>query len=230
MSAPRLPDQRAEVLAAIRRALGPNRPSRLDGPAPAPPLTPTRTPIHSPYRSPAPARSAAGLRQGELPLVNSPLETFIAAARNVGTEVFVQPDAPELDTLLDTLCAELRHDRGLPPDHPLIVARPPWTDLPTAPATYRPFSIDVTVVAATLGIATLGSVLLEAPRLPPMTAEITVALLRRDHLVATLHDALTTHPPGPTRLLVTGPSKTADIEGILITGVHGPRRFIVLVE
>ncbi|HRE90809.1 MAG TPA: LUD domain-containing protein, partial [Myxococcota bacterium] len=31
-------------------------------------------------------------------------------------------------------------------------------------------------------------------------------------------------------LLVTGPSKTADIEGVLITGVHGPRRFIVAVR
>lgn len=197
MTAPRplLPDHRAEVLSAIRKALGPT-------PSPAPSPAPSSTP----WPTPTPP---------------SLLDTFIAAAHKVGTEVFV---APDLEPLLDTLATELRHDRKLPTDHPLVIARPPFT------APLPPFTVDIAIVPATLGIATLGSVLLEGPRLPPMTAEITVALLPREHLVATLHDALASHRPGPTRLLVTGPSKTADIEGILITGVHGPRRFIVLVE
>lgn len=203
MTAPRppLPDHRAEVLSAIRRALGPS-------PTPTPPRPPTPTPVPSstPWPGPTPA-----------PL----LDTFIAAARNVGTEVRVGPD---LEPLLETLTAELRYDRNLPADHPIVIARPPFA------APLPPFTLDIAVVPATLGIATLGSVLLEGPRLPPMTAEITLALLPRDRLVPTLHDALLSHRPGPTRLLVTGPSKTADIEGVLITGVHGPRRFIVLVD
>lgn len=197
MTAPRppLPDHRAEVLSAIRKALGPS---------PTPPPTPSPSTAPTPWPAPT-----------------SLLDTFIAAAQRVGTEVFV---APDLEALLSTLAAELRHERSLPADHPLVIARPPFTEpLP-------PFTLDIAIVPATLGIATLGSVLLEGPRLPPMTAEITVALLPRDRLVATLHDALASHRPGPTRLLVTGPSKTADIEGVLITGVHGPRRFIVALD
>jgi len=31
------------------------------------------------------------------------------------------------------------------------------------------------------------------------------------------------------RDLITGPSKTADIEGILITGVHGPGRGVMII-
>ena len=41
----------------------------------------------SPYRSPAPARSAAGLRQGELPLVNSPHADALELARARGYAV-----------------------------------------------------------------------------------------------------------------------------------------------
>jgi L-lactate dehydrogenase complex protein LldG len=36
--------------------------------------------------------------------------------------------------------------------------------------------------------------------------------------------------PLPTAVvLITGPSKTADIEGILITGVHGPKSVHILL-
>lgn len=145
------------------------------------------------------------------------IDTFIAAAHAVGTEVHLDPDFP---TLLAELADDIRRQRGLPADHPIAVADGAHDD---------PFDVDIAVVPATLGVATLGSVLLEGPRLLPMTAEITVARLDARTLVATLHDALMAHRPGPTRLFVTGPSKTADIEGILITGVHGPRRFIVAI-
>ncbi|MBI2497314.1 MAG: hypothetical protein HYV75_05125, partial [Opitutae bacterium] len=41
--------------------------------------------------------------------------------------------------------------------------------------------------------------------------------------------ALAAHPADPKIVWVTGPSKTADVEGILIEGVHGPGTQVALL-
>lgn len=60
-----------------------------------------------------------------------------------------------------------------------------------------------------------------------------IALVRKSDIVPDLIDFWNArdlrHSSG--LVLITGPSKTADIEGILITGVHGPREVhIILIE
>jgi L-lactate dehydrogenase complex protein LldG len=62
-----------------------------------------------------------------------------------------------------------------------------------------------------------------------------IALVRRSDLLPDMLDYMAArHDLAPADLpsaqaMITGPSKTADIEGVLITGVHGPGRALVLL-
>ncbi|AWK85739.1 LutC/YkgG family protein [Azospirillum thermophilum] len=90
----------------------------------------------------------------------------------------------------------------------------------------------------TLGaIADTGSLILwpsaEEPRLLSLVPHIHVALLRVDRLYDTFWQAMRDNRWAegmPTNaLLISGPSKTADIEQTLAYGVHGPKRLVVVL-
>lgn len=96
---------------------------------------------------------------------------------------------------------------------------------------------DLGVTGAAYGIALTGSLVIDSSRAGARTASllppIHLALLRRDAILpdpgALLRDLAARLPGGlPSNLvLVTGPSKSADIELILTIGVHGPRELVV---
>ncbi|NEV63811.1 LutC/YkgG family protein [Thiorhodococcus minor] len=88
------------------------------------------------------------------------------------------------------------------------------------------------------GIAETGSLVLwptpAEPRLLSLVPPIHCVLLARDRIHSTLH-ALMVNQSWPERmptnaLLISGPSKSADIEQTLAYGVHGPKRLMVLIE
>lgn len=70
-----------------------------------------------------------------------------------------------------------------------------------------------------------------AQRLASTLPAIHVALLRAGNIVDSLGEALRRLDPAraPFLTLVTGPSRTADIERVLTIGVHGPRRLVLLI-
>lgn len=88
---------------------------------------------------------------------------------------------------------------------------------------------DAGVTLCDFGIAESGTLVLisaaDAPRLPSLAPPLHVAILRVASLVDTAADLFALLPPEATPssiVLVTGPSRTGDIEQTLTVGVHGP--------
>lgn len=97
--------------------------------------------------------------------------------------------------------------------------------------------VDAAVTTARAGIAETGSLVLwpspDEPRLMSLVPPLHVAVLALDRLYNTFYEAMTregwTDAMPTNALLISGPSKTADIEQTLAYGVHGPRALIVLL-
>ncbi len=99
------------------------------------------------------------------------------------------------------------------------------------------FKIDAGITSTMGGIADGAALILwptpEEPRLLSLVPPVHFALVRADKIFASFTEAikkLDWAKKAPTNsLLISGPSRTADIEMILQFGVHGPTDLIVLV-
>jgi L-lactate dehydrogenase complex protein LldG len=89
------------------------------------------------------------------------------------------------------------------------------------------------ITAAAGAIAETGTLILDdrttARRLAALTPWVHVAVLSRAAIFADLQQAVAAMGADPNLIWCTGPSKTADVEGILIEGVHGPGVQIALL-
>lgn len=103
------------------------------------------------------------------------------------------------------------------------------------------FQCDVGISTAQWGIAETGTLMLESHqerhRLVSLIPRVHIALLRADRICDTLGEALQHsragaapgEVPSAAVTLVTGPSRTSDIELTLAIGVHGPQELYVIV-
>jgi L-lactate dehydrogenase complex protein LldG len=89
------------------------------------------------------------------------------------------------------------------------------------------------ITRAVAAIAETGTLVLDdantSTRLAALAPWIHVAVVRQSTLHRHVAEAIAALGSDPNVVWVTGPSKTADVEGILIEGVHGPGEEVALI-
>jgi L-lactate dehydrogenase complex protein LldG len=137
--------------------------------------------------------------------------------------------APETDLGTDLAAAWQPAADGLPE----LVA---YTE-PVESFKDRLFAVDAAVTSAAGAVADTGALILRPtraePRLMSLVPPVHIAVLAAEAVHPSLSDAMQAgrwSEDMPTNLLlISGPSKTADIELTLAFGVHGPKELIVLI-
>src|SRR5262249_14739931 len=192
--------------------------------------------LASPPLGPVPAR-------GQL-VPQARLELFIAMAKEAACTVTRVADRAAVPAAVteylarENLPAELR----VAPDP--AVASLPWSTRPLLEITAgrSDGSDDVSLTPAFAGIAETGTLMLTSGPEQPTTLnflpETHIVMLRADQLVGGMEEAwgrLREHfgrgVMPRTVNLITGPSRSADIEQTLQMGAHGPRRLhIILID
>lgn len=199
-----------------------------------------RTASQSP--PPAPPDVAAYYREhrnGE-----SVLERFIANARGWQAQVLETTPSrwPQdlLSLIEDKKLKRPMAGRGTELSAALAAAVPQlaWYDAPLASFKSELFEqVDAGITGALGGIAETGTLMLwpgvNEPRTLSLVPPIHIAVLRASRVYATWHEvvqaqAWAEHMP-TNAVLVTGPSKTADIQRMLVYGAHGPRELHILL-
>jgi L-lactate dehydrogenase complex protein LldG len=89
------------------------------------------------------------------------------------------------------------------------------------------------VTRASGAIAESGSLIIDdlrtSDRLAALSPWVHIAVLTEEEILRTISEAIERFGEAPNIIWITGPSKTADVEGILIEGVHGPGEQIALL-
>lgn len=156
------------------------------------------------------------------------LAAFAAALARMGGRMAQAPVGMSLDDFIGSLYPQARVVCSASPE----VAGTRAIDSVASPAELD--DVDVGVVRAVFGVAETGSVWLSEREFVVnalgFLPQHLVVLLDPEAIVANLHDAY--RDPGfrvaRYAVLMTGPSATADIEGVLIRGAQGIRTLTVI--
>ncbi len=97
------------------------------------------------------------------------------------------------------------------------------------------YAADAGLTGAAAALAETGSLVLQSTpavgRGLPLAPPLHVVVVEAGQILADMLDLWSqpVQPPPAWQGLISGPSKTSDIEGVLIQGVHGPERVVILL-
>jgi L-lactate dehydrogenase complex protein LldG len=156
-------------------------------------------------------------------------QRFAAALQRMGGKITEVPPGVEVGSFV----------RARFPDETVIASATPEVtgnrDLRTIRKPAELADVDVGIVRAVFGVAETGSVWLTHHELQvdsvAFLSQHLVVLLDPARIVATMHDAYAQRSQFDARygVFMTGPSATADIEGVLIHGAQGIRSMTVVL-
>lgn len=167
---------------------------------------------------------------------------FIAAAQAAGAEVHCFGQAEDaFSFVLDILGEQGEPSLLVAPD--LLEAWPDTGRLPWLRAAKKEewMTAEISLVRADYGLAQTGTLVhldrTEEERLAWTLPSVCLCLLSARSIVVKageLAPVIAHHLgrqdlPAPDVSFITGPSRTADIEGEIVCGVHGPKRVIILL-
>jgi len=157
------------------------------------------------------------------------LPVFVVAARAAAASV--DPDG-DLGAALAEIVTTHRVRRAVLSAEPEVrAARPILEALGVGVNDYEPDAAavaDLGVTSAVAAVAATGSVVVDADvaggRGASLLPAVHLCIVPRDRLVATPSDVFrrARRPLPSSRVLITGPSRTGDIEQIITLGAHGP--------
>ena len=160
--------------------------------------------------------------------IGAPLECFKTALIRMGGKFVDAPADGDLDTLIGRQFPDAKVICSATPE---VVGNRPLGDART-PADLN--DVDIGVVRAVYGVAETGSVWLTEAQFKVnalgFLAQHLVVLLDPAKIVGNLHHAYRERANFDSRygVFMTGPSATADIEGVLIHGAQGIRTLTVV--
>lgn len=157
------------------------------------------------------------------------INEFIANAGESGARVHCAPDSAALSKVLEEILSD-----GSVAFCPGTTSMEKSVIIPERNRTADYMRAAVVIEEVSAGVAESGTIVVrdfeDRPIQASMICEHYVAIVNRLTILPTLEDLFSTLVKMPANLtLITGPSRTADIEKNLVVGMHGPGKVSIVI-